>query len=252
VATTATAAIHAPYDVQPVANCGCERADANCEGDLRLTPAGWLCGWHAATWRPDPERAPAPGALLAAPAVTSCRCSRMLNGSCMNLWPGHPAYGACRCACHANDAPDPQIPAAREAAQRADEAERHAGLLATLPPMAGGTEAPRCPDCGESVAARDCEPCVLATPSPMAGGAPTPADEPAGPGASEDSTQTPRERALLEENARLRNELLALRAWATAEHVHEYTYRGKTVHGGDTSVFRCDCGAAEYVFTGGA
>jgi hypothetical protein len=50
--------------------------------------------------------------------------------------------------------------------------------------QAGGSEAPRCPDCGESVAARDCEPCVLATPSPMAGGAPTPADEPAGPGAT--------------------------------------------------------------------
>jgi ribosomal protein S27AE len=35
--------------------------------------------------------------------------------------------------------------------------------------QAGGSEAPRCPDCGESVAARDCEPCVLVTLPPMAG-----------------------------------------------------------------------------------
>jgi hypothetical protein len=30
-------------------------------------------------------------------------------------------------------------------------------------PMAGGSGAPRCPDCGESGVARDCEPCVVVT-----------------------------------------------------------------------------------------
>lgn len=33
----------------------CERADPNCEGDVRSTPVGRLCGWHDAVrsraWR---------------------------------------------------------------------------------------------------------------------------------------------------------------------------------------------------------
>lgn len=27
----------------------CAHTDGNCEGRIRLTPLGWLCGWHAAT-----------------------------------------------------------------------------------------------------------------------------------------------------------------------------------------------------------
>lgn len=35
--------------------------------------------------------------------ITICRCSKAVDGSCMNLYPGHPHYGTCRCPCHSRD-----------------------------------------------------------------------------------------------------------------------------------------------------
>lgn len=35
--------------------------------------------------------------------ITICKCSMAREGTCMNLYPGHPHYGTCRCACHSDD-----------------------------------------------------------------------------------------------------------------------------------------------------
>jgi hypothetical protein len=65
-----------------------------------------------------PDPAPSPGAPLAVPTVTmSPECCINAHARCERSWQGQP----CACGCH----DDPQTPGAREAAQRADEAECH-------------------------------------------------------------------------------------------------------------------------------
>jgi hypothetical protein len=99
--------------------CPCDDWQAPTEGAPEGDAARWLI-----------NRGLPPMAGGSDEAITICGCSRLVDGSCMNLWPGHPAYGTCRCACHA---------------------------------------------------------------PPMAGGAPTPADDPTGPGATQEGTKALRD-----------------------------------------------------------